>query len=153
MRIYEIRRPPTSVYQPPGVIRPIAESDLDLVTSWLAAFVSELGAAEPRQPAQIARTRLAAEDLYVWSDGGPVSMAGFGGKTPNGVRVNLVYTPEANRRRGYASACVAALTQILMDRGNRYCALYADLANATSNAIYQRIGYEHLCDAAEYELG
>jgi predicted GNAT family acetyltransferase len=39
-------------------------------------------------------------------------MAGFGGKTPNGIRVNLVYTPEARRRRDYASACPAALTQM-----------------------------------------
>ena len=80
-------------------------------------------------------------------------MVGFGGKTPNGIRVSFVYTPEAMRGRGYATACVAALTQMLIDRGNRYCVLYADLANAASNAIYQRIGYEPLCDAAEYELG
>jgi predicted GNAT family acetyltransferase len=32
-------------------------------------------------------------------------------------------------------------------------ALYTDLANPTSNTIYQRIGYEHLCDAGEYVLG
>ena len=134
-------------------MRVIAETDLDLVTSWLAAFVSELDLAEPRDPAEIARTRLAAGDLYVWDDGGPVSMVGFGGKTPNGIRLNFVYTPEDKRRRGYATACVAALTQMLIDRGNRYCALYTDLANPTSNAIYQRIGYEPLCDAAEYELG
>jgi predicted GNAT family acetyltransferase len=153
MRIYEIRRRPASVHRPSGQMRAIAEADLDLVTSWLAAFVNELGVAEPRHPAEIARTRLAAGDLYVWDDDGPVSMVGFGGKTPNGVRVNFLYTPEATRRRGYATACVAALTQMLMDRGNRYCALYTDLANPTSNAIYQRIGYEHLCDAAEYELG
>ena len=153
MRIYEIRRPPANVQRPSGRMRAIVETDLELVTSWLAAFVNELGVAEPRPPAEIARTRLAAADLYVWDDNGAVSMVGFGGKTPNGIRVNFVYTPEATRRRGYATACVAALTQMLMDRGNRYCALYTDLANPTSNAIYQRIGYEPLCDAAEYELG
>ena len=48
---------------------------------------------------------------------------------------------------------MTALTQMLFDRGNRFCALYTDLANPTSNAIYQRIGYEPVCDAAEYELG
>jgi predicted GNAT family acetyltransferase len=133
-------------------MRAIAEADVGLVTSWLAAFVNEVGSTEPRPAAEIARARLAAANLYVWDDNGPVSMVGFGGKTPNGIRVNFVYTPAANRRSGYATACVAALTQMLMDRGNRYCALYTDLANPTSNAIYQRIGYEHLCDAAEYEL-
>jgi predicted GNAT family acetyltransferase len=153
LRIYEIRRPPANVHRPPGLMRVVAERDLELVTSWLAAFVSELGVAEPTEPAEIARERLAASALYVWDDDGPVSIAGFGGKTPNGIRVNLVYTPEENRGRGYATASVAALTQMLFDRGNRYCALYADLANPTSNAIYQRIGYEALCDAAEYELG
>jgi uncharacterized protein len=33
---------------------------------------------------------------------------------------------------------------------NRYCCLYTDLANPTSNAIYYRIGYRPVCDAAEY---
>ena len=79
-------------------------------------------------------------------------MAAFTGKTPNGVRVGFVYTPARSRRRGYATACVATLSQALLDQGNQYCCLYADLANSTSNNIYQRIGYRPLCDFADYAL-
>lgn len=153
MRVYEIRHRPDDVSRAPGHLRPIAESDLPVVAAWLADFVIELDLPGPGDAAKAALARLAARNLYVWEDGEPASMAGFGGKTPNGVRVNLVYTPAAKRRRGYATACAAALTQVLIDRGNNYCCLYADLADATANAMYRRIGYRPVCDAAEYDLG
>jgi len=56
------------------------------------------------------------------------------------------------RRRGYATAAVGALTRLLLDEGNRYCCLYTNLANPTSNRIYQKIGYQPLCDVNEYVL-
>ena len=46
-------------------------------------------------------------------------MAASAGKTPNGVRVNNVYTPPPLRGRGYASACVAHLSQELLDEVNK----------------------------------
>ncbi len=52
----------------------------------------------------------------------------------------------------YPTACVAALSQRLLDQGNTYCCLYTDLANPTSNAIYRHIGYRPVCDAALYAL-
>ena len=75
-----------------------------------------------------------------------VSMAGFGGRTPNGIRIGPVYTPPELRGRGYASALTAAITQRLLDGGLRFCFLFTDLANPTSNSIYQRIGYEPVSD-------
>jgi uncharacterized protein len=57
-----------------------------------------------------------------------------------------VYTPPALCRRGYASACVAALSARLLTEGRRLCFLYTDLANPTSNAIYQKIGYRPVYD-------
>ncbi|MFO7545350.1 MAG: GNAT family N-acetyltransferase, partial [Trueperaceae bacterium] len=52
------------------------------------------------------------------------------------------------RRRGYATALVAAVTQAMLDEGRRFCSLFTDLANPTSNAIYQRIGYRPVSDVA-----
>ena len=77
----------------------------------------------------------------MWDHGGPVSMASATGPTPNGIRVNGVYTPPEHRGRGYATACVAALSARLLAEGRRFCFLFTDAANPTSNAIYQRIGY------------
>jgi predicted GNAT family acetyltransferase len=73
-------------------------------------------------------------------------MAGFGGLTPNGIRIGPVYTPPDERRRGYGSALTAALTQQLLDGGRRFCFLFTDLANPTSNRIYQQIGYRAVSD-------
>ena len=81
-------------------------------------------------------------------EGQPVSLAGFGGPTPNGLRIGPVYTPPQHRGHGYGSAVTAAASHVALDRGKRFCFLYTDLANPTSNAIYERIGYVRVCEAA-----
>ncbi len=42
------------------------------------------------------------------------------------------------------------MTAMLLDRGYRFCFLLTDLANATSNRIYQRVGYEQVSDVEQY---
>jgi len=63
-----------------------------------------------------------------------------------------VYTPREWRRRGYATACVAALSKLLLQRGFEFCVLHTDLSNPTSNAIYTGIGYRPVRDFLMYEL-
>jgi len=94
--------------------------------------------------------RLEAEQAGVslWEDGRPVSLASFGNPTPNGIRIGPVYTPPEYRRRGYASALVAELSERLL-AGRRFCFLFTDLANPTANRIYEQIGYRRVCEAAE----
>jgi predicted GNAT family acetyltransferase len=77
-------------------------------------------------------------------------MAAWIGSPPNGVRITLVYTPPSFRGRGYASACVAALSASLLASGRKFCFLFTDLANPTSNSIYQKLGYRPVCDMREY---
>jgi predicted GNAT family acetyltransferase len=87
----------------------------------------------------------------MWEDGADVvSMCGFGGLTPRGIRIGPVYTPPELRRRGYASALTAHVTQQQLDGGRDYCFLYTDLANPTSNRIYLNLGYELVCESADY---
>jgi len=81
-----------------------------------------------------------------------VSMASFGGVTPNGVRIGPVYTPPELRGRGYASALVAGTSQQLLDGGKRFCFLFTDLANPTSNGVYQRLGYRPVEDRVVMEF-
>ena len=135
-----------------GVLRPAGETEIDLIIPWVTAFRQEANPSDPSDPADAVRRYLGYRGLFVWEDEGPVSLAAFGGKTENGVRVSLVYTPPPLRRRGYATAAVAALTRLLLDQGNRYCCLYTDLANPTSNRIYRKIGYRPLCDVNDYVL-
>jgi hypothetical protein len=156
-RIYRLDR----VRAPDGVagrLRGVTLEDLDLLTPWHIAFVTDIGMS-PDDPATVRRALgewinrgTGVSGLVFWEDGTPVSMAGFSGPTPNGIRVNRVYTPPELRGRGYASGCVAALSQRLLDEGRRFCFLFTDLSNPTSNSIYQRIGYEPVCDVDLYNF-
>ena len=40
----------------------------------------------------------------------------------------------------------AAASQAELDKGRRFVFLFTDLSNATSNRIYQRIGYQPVID-------
>lgn len=157
LRAFELRRvmwPP----QPPGHSRPAAAAELELLARWRAAFEMEaLGegsgaddeAALAMHRSAIGRA-LDRGSLYVWDDGGPVAMAARARPTLNYFTVNLVYTPPEERRRGYASALVAAVSQGILDDGYAGAMLFTDLANPTSNHIYQAIGYRSVCDYTRF---
>ncbi len=146
--------PPTK-----GAMRPADAADRALVLEWVEAFSSEaLHDDVTGDTARLERSvdaRLAGGDagFALWEvDGRPVSLVGFGGPTPNGIRIGPVYTPPQERGHGYASALTAAVSAEQLTRGRRFCFLYTDLANPTSNAIYVRIGYRRVCDSRELTL-
>ncbi len=125
--------------------------DRELVARWLVAFGEEATPGQPTQaePIALADRWIAREyrTLYLWEDDGQVvCMVGAGGETPNGVRVGPVYTPPELRGRGYATTLTAAVSQDQLDRGHRFVTLFTDLANPTSNRIYQAIGYRPVRD-------
>ena len=151
-RIYaarDVRRPDVA-----GQARVASGQDRSLLVEWIEAFAQEaLPADAPGSEAEVvvtARIERGTGGFVVWEDGGPVSMAGWGGRTPNGVRIGPVYTPPEHRRHGYGSAVTAAVTARHLEAGRRFCFLYTDLANPTSNSIYARIGYEPVCDSVDY---
>ena len=81
-----------------------------------------------------------------------VSMVKRAHVTPNGQTVNAVYTPPNERRKGYATEVVARLSQKILSEGKKYCFLFTDLANPTSNKIYQTIGYRPVTDMDLYRF-
>ena len=92
--------------------------------------------------------RINERRLFFWEvDGCPVSMAGLGRVTGRTVTVNAVFTPPELRRHGYASALVAALSSFALTQGPEVVVLYTDLANPTSNRIYQEVGFRPVCDS------
>lgn len=150
-RVYRLDavEPPMGV---PGGMRPATPADRPLLLGFMRGFHEDAGATAPRGVEASLDAFLHGKErgLRVWEvDGAVVSMAGFMARSRHGVRVGAVYTPAPERRRGYAGALVAALSQELLDGGRRFCVLYTDLANPTSNALYQRIGYRPLLDAVE----
>jgi hypothetical protein len=144
----------------PGSARVATADDRALALRWWIAFGEEVlhegGPGRERAEASLDhKLSSPTSGLLLWEDGGdPVSVAGWGGPTPNGIRVGPVYTPPELRGQGYATALTAELSQRLLDGrlyegGRRFCFLYTDLANPTSNAIYERIGYRRIAEAAE----
>jgi predicted GNAT family acetyltransferase len=140
----------------PGSLRRATAADRELLLEWNEMFIAE-AFGEPAKLGQIeraveARLDSAQSGYAFWDDGGPVCLVGFTGPTPDGIRIGPVYTPPEFRRRGYASAATAALSQQLIDEGRRFCMLYTDRDNHTSNHIYQEIGFEPVADVAVYSF-
>jgi predicted GNAT family acetyltransferase len=149
-RIYELRKV-TSPQPVPGSLRLATEGEADLMTQWALAFQKEaLTPGDPIETREMVERRISHQEIYLWEDGQPVSIAAKARPTIHGIGVNLVYTPPEFRRKGYATACVATLSQLLLDAGWRFCVLFTDLSNPTSNHIYQTIGYTPVCDFNEY---
>jgi predicted GNAT family acetyltransferase len=151
MGIYRLTTviPPRPV---PGTLRTATVDDIDLAVEWGEAFAQDTGVMFPTRRSSIEEW-VQHERLQVWEVGGtPVCIAVAQGDTPGGARVGYVYTPPEHRGRGYASACVASVSQKVLDRGADFCVLYTDMSNPTSNAIYQRIGYELITRVRDVDL-
>jgi predicted GNAT family acetyltransferase len=121
MRIYALNAV-TDRSRPRGTLRRITEEDRDRATRWLRSFSADVH--EPVHAADEIEHRMneyltANPDhrglLLFEHDGRPVSMVGYGGPTPSGIRIGSVYTPVEHRRRGFASAAVAELSRRLID--------------------------------------
>lgn len=138
------------ISQASGYLRLATESDKELLVRWFEAFYLEAVGKVESDPEALINHHLQQHTAYVWHDQVSVSIACRGQLTPNGARIGLVYTPPEYRRKGYASACVAGLSQTLLNQGHKYCFLFTDLANPTTNHIYQAIGYQPVGDWHNY---
>jgi RimJ/RimL family protein N-acetyltransferase len=137
----------------PGRPRAATEDDVDLLITWRTAFSNE---ALPEQPdhtedaAQVRRLLEMGDGVVLWEDRGqPVSWACASTPIAGMSRVGPVYTPPEHRGRGYGSAVTAAVSRHARDAGARDVILFTDLANPTSNSIYQNIGYRPVYDSSE----
>lgn len=139
-----------------GTVRLAEDRDRQLLADWFIDFEQEAQSVTrtPEDAWDWAGRQIGCRSIYLWEDGDrPVSVACGYGASPNVGVVNCVYTPPQFRKQGYATACVAAVSQILQDAGYPYCALFTDLANLTSNRIYRAIGYYPVCDWHHYKFG
>jgi predicted GNAT family acetyltransferase len=140
--------PPQPV--PEGRSRVAGEQDRELLVRWYREFAVAAGA-----PADWADGRFADRHAVFWEtpDGAPVSMAATTPMVAGQVRVAPVYTPAHLRGRGYAGAATVEVSRSALAAGATEVVLFADLANPTSNGLYQRIGYVPVADFAVYEFG
>jgi predicted GNAT family acetyltransferase len=150
-RVFEL----TQVIPPrpgPGHLRAATLADTELVLEWTLAFMKEAVPNEPKGDPEERRQswtrRIEHGSIYLWEleDGKIVSLAATTRPVTKVISIGPVYTPPEQRGKGYASRCVAALSQLMLDSGWERCSLFTDLANPTSNSIYQQIGYQPVCD-------
>jgi predicted GNAT family acetyltransferase len=146
-----------------GRLRAAVLDEIELVTSWFEAFMAdadeqagrERGASAHETPApDEMRRRIEAGRMFVWVDArdAPVSLAAASVPAYGVSRIGPVYTPPAERCRGYASRAVHEVSALLRQNGERPC-LFTDQANPTSNKIYEAIGYLPLVDMADLVVG
>lgn len=146
-RLYVLERLEAPDPGPPGAARLATNADRDRAESLFSAASEEIGDLAGRPVASMVRDRLSDGLLTLWEDqGAAVSMAAATRPVAGVARVGPVYTPPGHRRRGYAGAVTAAVSQAALDRGARDVVLFTDLANPTSNALYQRLGYRAVED-------
>jgi len=132
-----------------GIFRTINSDELPLIEKWIYQFCEDVKLPTTKEEAkQTAHTLITTNRLFGLEVGGKlVSVAAKTRPTTNNITVNFVYTPKEERKKGYASNCVAALSQRMLDEGYKTTTLYTDLANPTSNKIYQEIGYEEIMES------
>ncbi|MPZ81635.1 MAG: GNAT family N-acetyltransferase [Actinophytocola sp.] len=153
-RLYRLGEllPPTV----PGRSRRATKADVPLLAQWRRAFQAEaLG--HDRQAERTEELLLTAiergDGLALWETGGRVmSWANVGAPIDGMSRVGPVYTPPELRGHGYGSAVTAAASAWARDAGAEHVLLFTDLANPTSNSIYQKVGYRPVFDICEIEF-
>ncbi|HFF3190502.1 MULTISPECIES: GNAT family N-acetyltransferase [Bacillus] len=132
-----------------GIFREINSDELPVIEKWIYQFCEDVNLPTTKEEAeQTAHTLITNHRLFgLEIDGKLVSVAAKTRPTKNNITINFVYTPKEERKKGYASNCVAALSQRMLDEGYKTTTLYTDLANPTSNKIYQEIGYEQIAES------
>ena len=135
-----------------GHFRAAVESDLPLLQEWTVAFIKEAFPTEdPGRGKKIALQKWENKEWFVWENKEVVSISAIARPTRHGITLNYVYTPTASRGHGYASSCVAALSQRMLEKYD-FCTLFTDMDNPTSNKIYQNIGYKPLKEFRNIEF-
>lgn len=152
LRVFEARSV-ANLPLSPGKLRFARPDDHSLMAKWIAALSVAIGEPTSFDGAKSRAEKLIKdEQLYVWDNDGPVSIAGVSRPMRNGAVIGVVYTPPEHRNKGYATSSVLLLTKKLLSDGYSFCSLYTDLSNPTSNSIYTKIGYVPLGDALAFDF-
>lgn len=134
--------------------RVLGEQDLDEAIFWCGEFSKAVGEDVTINADTWAETRYADKRYTLWEtpDGTPVSIAGMNPLIGGQIQVDIVYTPAHLRGHGYAAAVSAEVSRAALAAGAKDVVLFADVANPTSNALYQRLGYRAIADWAAYDF-
>ncbi len=153
-RLYRLGelRAPTDVS---GSFRLATADDYTLLVRWVGEFLGEAFGQVPDDGGVglVDTAGRLGNRFVLWvADGAPASMAMLRVPAFGVSRIGPVYTPAEHRRNGFGSAVTAAAAQLAHDSGTPDVVLFADLANPTSNAIYQQIGFVAVDDSVRIDF-
>jgi RimJ/RimL family protein N-acetyltransferase len=152
-RLFRLGQLTAPVPRPPGTARLAGRDDIGLLRRWFSDFSAETNDVLGDAGREL-QDRVGYGGLMLWEvSGTPVSMAGCGRPASGVVRVGPVFTPAAQRGRGFGGAATAAVSRAALDAGAAEVVLFTDLANPTSNALYARIGYRPVSDRVWLAFG
>ncbi|CAM4243594.1 acetyltransferase [Bacillus manliponensis] len=132
-----------------GLFYQVLPEEQPIIEKWVYEFCQDVHLPTTKEEAnEKAAELIESHRLFGWRVNDElVSMAAVTRPTENNITVNYVYTPKEKRGSGYASSCVSALSQRMLNEGYKTTSLYTDLANPTSNKIYQKIGYKPVMES------
>ena len=140
-----------------GTARLATADDLPLLSRWRTQFAVEAAVqagddqSEDRSLSGLRVSLAAGHGHLIWHVGDtPVAWAAANAPASGMSRIGPVYTPPEHRRHGYGAAVTAACASWAKENGAEHVVLYTDLANPTSNSIYQRIGFRSVVESAEF---
>ncbi len=147
MRLYRSDHPVAPEPTPAGRARPAGEDEFELLVDWFEKFHRELRN-RPIDPRRLVRESIRGGLAWFWvnEEGIPASLAVRHPPAAGVSRIGPVYTLPEHRRQGFGAAVTAACTRHALETDSTMAVLFTDVANPTSNAIYQRIGYRPLQD-------
>lgn len=127
-----------------AVIEKPTGNDVSAIAKLLRNFSLEcFGKASDNAEEYINEAKKAVNDPYcrvIKEDGKIVAMARSTRENEEFVAINGVYTLPEYRKKGYASAIVAHISNLILQNG-KTPALYTDLSNPSSNTAYKNIGF------------
>jgi len=138
-----------------GTLRLARPEERKLLRGWAIDFGAEsTRPMDPRSLTRLSEQMLVRGDLFVWEDvGRVVSMGGFGRETPNGLVINMIYTPRNRRGRGFAGSLTSGLVREAYERGKEFCCLYSEFSSSVRRNLYERIGLGLTGEFSEQSFG
>jgi predicted GNAT family acetyltransferase len=143
-RWYVLERPAPTGKSVPGALRLAGFSDIQLVRKWAQHFARETGTSV--DVVAYFERRIQSGSLYIWESEERCSIVAVSGVTPNSVRISGVFTAPDFRRKGYATATVAAVSRLMLDAGRKYCLLFTEASDPFANRLYRNVGYKPMFD-------
>ncbi|MGW5418872.1 GNAT family N-acetyltransferase [Streptomyces sp. NPDC003943] len=155
MRLFRLGELTPPEPAPKGAARTAGAADVPRALAWMRAYARDIGEDPEADYRANVEGRIGGGRLRFWvaEDGEPLAMASTSPVVAGQARVSTVYTPPAHRGRGYAGAVTSAVSRAALDAGAAQVLLFTDLANPTSNALYQRLGYRPVLDHTAVTFG